>query len=71
MRLWFMVTPQGTRNSMEQLYASSILLFKSQFVFEHVDNFSLQNGRLGDKGVIKKRHCRTVVPPFWEISFLC
>lgn len=66
-----MVTPQGTRNSMEQLYASSILLFKSQFVFEHVDNFSLQNGRLGDKGVIKKRHCRTVVLPFWEISFLC
>lgn len=61
MRLWFMVTPQGTRNSMEQLYASSILLFKSQFAFEHVDNFSFQNGSLGDKAVIKKRHCRTVV----------
>jgi len=40
---------------MEQLYASSILLFKSQFAFEHVDNFSLQNGRLGDKAVIKKK----------------
>ena len=52
-----MVTPQGTRNSMEQLYASSILLFKSQFAFEHVDNFSFQNGSLGDKAVIKKRHC--------------
>ena len=61
MRLWFMVTPQGTRNSMEPLYASSILLFKSQFAFEHVDNFSFQNGSLGDKAVIKKRHCRTVV----------
>lgn len=61
MRLWFMVTPQGTRNSMEQLYASSILLFKSEFAFEHVDNFSFQNGSLGDKAVIKKRHCRTVV----------
>lgn len=56
-----MVTPKGTRNSMEQLYASSILLFKSQFAFEHVDNFSSQNGSLGDKAVIKKRHCRTVV----------
>lgn len=56
-----MVTPQGTRNSMEQLYASSILLFKSQFAFEHVDNFSFQNGSLGDKAVIKKTHCRTVV----------
>ena len=56
-----MVTPQGTRNSTEQLYASSILLFKSQFAFEHVDNFSFQNGSLGDKAVIKKRHCRTVV----------
>lgn len=56
-----MVTPQGTRNSMEQLYASSILLFKSQLAFEHVDNFSFQNGSLGDKAVIKKRHCRTVV----------
>lgn len=56
-----MVTPHGTRNSMEQLYASSILLFKSQFAFEHVDNFSFQNGSLGDKAVIKKRHCRTVV----------
>lgn len=66
-----MVTPQGTRNSMEQLYASSILLFKSQFAFEHVDNFSFQNGSLGDKAVIKKRHCRTVVLPFWEISLLC
>ena len=61
MRLWFMVTPQGTRNSMEQLYTSSILLFNSQFAFEHVDNFSFQNGSLGDKAVIKKRHCRTVV----------
>ena len=67
-----MVTPQGTRNSTEQLYASSILLFKSQFAFEHVDNFSFQNGSLGDKAVIKKRHCRTVVVlPFWEISLLC
>lgn len=59
-----MVTPQGTRNSMEPLYASSILLcllFKSQFAFEHVDNFSFQNGSLGEKAVIKKRHCRTVV----------
>lgn len=56
-----MVTPQGTRNSMEQLYASSILLFNSQFAFEHVDNFSFQNGSLGDKAVIKKRHCGTVV----------
>ena len=56
-----MVTPQGTRNSMEQLYASSILLFNSQFAFEHADNFSFQNGSLGDKAVIKKRHCRTVV----------
>lgn len=56
-----MVTPQGTRNSMEQLCTSSILLFKSQFALEHVDNFSFQNGSLGDKAVIKKRHCRTVV----------
>lgn len=65
-----MVTPKGTRNSMEQLQARSCLI-KSQFAFEHVDNFSLQNGRLGDKAVIKKIHCRTVVLPFWEISFLC
>lgn len=43
------------------VYASSILLFKSQFAFEHVDNFSFQNSSLGDKAVIKKRHCRTVV----------
>lgn len=46
-------------------------LIKSQFAFEHVDNFSLQNGRLGDKAVIKKIHRQTVVLPFWEISFLC
>lgn len=56
-----MVTPQGTRNPMEQCMQAPSCYSKANLLSNMLIIFSFQNGSLGDKAVIKKRHCRTVV----------